>query len=1228
VFIINEKIMHKSIEKLAYKIAEAVQGDKLSDISDKINIYHRKVSAHSSADLAYSNGTVAGGLRSAALFSSDKNSGNYQSFQSSLRQHLPVVINLDRLDASIRGFENLNCFIFVASNAQQHVNLYLLAQKLTELSLVPGFVVAHYSDEDSRVDLPADEHIKKYLGNPDDQIDCPTPAQRIIFGNKRRRVPNWFNLDLPIMLGTNKAEQAKIFESMASEKYFADHLQDLITLAIAEYKAIFNSDIALVSTLGKKSNDAIITNSSIVFDTAKSTEQKHAPQLITLNQLKPFPGAELREVLHKTKAVTILESADLGGSSSFVFNNLAPLLPGGNLYAGRLAQSFSAETYMEIIEHMRENRSPKEYWVELQFSRSKSAYPKHEILLQEINKQYPELKNASLGRVKPSTTKEILGFGIPQSVREHLDKGPDYSKLSGFYDNIAFFYQQDEQDELVADPFTALPMAPAGSAGFFSAETERIKIPHFRPAKCTGCGDCFVQCPHAALPPIVIGIEQVMRVGMDLASNKGHKLLKLTPMLKNLAKFSGKSIGDKTEKIDDLLPEAFSNLCSQMKLEGEDLQIVQKEFDLVIDEISKLPVAITDTFFNLPEKDEKGSGELFSIALNPATCTGCGICAESCTEEAINMVDEDADLLTEARELFELYEFLPSVSAATIDRLKENAEYNQLAAMLLIKQNYSTMIGGSRSEDFNAYKSLTHLVTAAANDIVSPKRQAVVEKISSLIEDISGNVHESLSKALPKENLDALSLTLKETRGQKASFHEIVDRLEELGQQKMVDTRVLQRKTDLVDALKELLWVLETGPTGVGRANYGLYLTGSDRLGWAHDYPLNNFAAPALVQWQSSAPEQVLGLINSHIRHQVDNIKLIRRAEMEAAGKYDPAAHDLEIAALDWQKLTLEERSSIPPIIMIGDREDMNSSGWQSLNKLLSSEFPIKIIMLDHVAPPSKGAVHNLTQSYSALLNAITLKKAFVYQGTMNNPAHLAKGLVNGISDNKPALFNLYAFSEAEHDADSRAAMAYGQLAINSRTFPLLYFNPDKEHGFLNGSINLENNRELRENWITEDIPLPNKESLAYKITWADWAFTQEAWQSEFKKVSSDGSNVIMADYMRLSIKERANKVPVIIRSGSKGLVYYSASRRVVQMTESVLDNWNTLQELAGLITEFPVKLSEEVKKELTSKFDQDIAELKKEYDQKIIEKEQEFMQKMRVQIKERLIQLSNMARN
>jgi len=45
------------------------------------------------------------------------------------------------------------------------------------------------------------ELIREYLGAPDDIIDCPTEAQRVLFGPTRRRVPKMLDLENPILLG-------------------------------------------------------------------------------------------------------------------------------------------------------------------------------------------------------------------------------------------------------------------------------------------------------------------------------------------------------------------------------------------------------------------------------------------------------------------------------------------------------------------------------------------------------------------------------------------------------------------------------------------------------------------------------------------------------------------------------------------------------------------------------------------------------------------------------------------------------------------------------------------------------------------------------------------------------------------------------------------------------------------------------------------------------------------
>ena len=49
--------------------------------------------------------------------------------------------------------------------------------------------------------VPERELIAEYLGRPDDIIETPTPAQRIIYGETRRRIPLLWDVDNPVMSG-------------------------------------------------------------------------------------------------------------------------------------------------------------------------------------------------------------------------------------------------------------------------------------------------------------------------------------------------------------------------------------------------------------------------------------------------------------------------------------------------------------------------------------------------------------------------------------------------------------------------------------------------------------------------------------------------------------------------------------------------------------------------------------------------------------------------------------------------------------------------------------------------------------------------------------------------------------------------------------------------------------------------------------------------------------------
>jgi pyruvate-ferredoxin/flavodoxin oxidoreductase len=89
-------------------------------------------------------------------------------------------------------------FQLFAKDVQECADLNLIAHRIAELSLNPGiiaqdgFLTSHVIES---LHLPERELVKHYLGDPADLIDAPTPAQRLVFGNQRRRIPESFDLD-------------------------------------------------------------------------------------------------------------------------------------------------------------------------------------------------------------------------------------------------------------------------------------------------------------------------------------------------------------------------------------------------------------------------------------------------------------------------------------------------------------------------------------------------------------------------------------------------------------------------------------------------------------------------------------------------------------------------------------------------------------------------------------------------------------------------------------------------------------------------------------------------------------------------------------------------------------------------------------------------------------------------------------------------------------------------
>ena len=179
------------------------------------------------------------GLRAANFSSGQGIAYMHESLYAAVGKRLTYVLNMGcraMTKATLNvhaGHDDYHCiddtgfFQVFGKSAQEACDLNIISHKIAEQALTPGicaqdgFLTTHLIES---LLLPERELIAEYLGRPDDIIDTPTPAQRILFGNKRRRIPELWTVDNPVMIGTVQNQDAYMQSVAAQRPFFFAHI--------------------------------------------------------------------------------------------------------------------------------------------------------------------------------------------------------------------------------------------------------------------------------------------------------------------------------------------------------------------------------------------------------------------------------------------------------------------------------------------------------------------------------------------------------------------------------------------------------------------------------------------------------------------------------------------------------------------------------------------------------------------------------------------------------------------------------------------------------------------------------------------------------------------------------------------------------------------------------------------------------------------------------------------
>ena len=138
----------------------------------------------------------------------------------------------------IYGALDTGWIMLFGKDAQQAADQALILRRVTELSLTPGmnimdgFLTTHLERTFYKHES---ELIREYLGAPDDIIECPTEAQRTLFGPTRRRVPKMMDLTNPVLLGPVQNQEHYMQGVVARRNNFTEPILSFLEKAYEDF---------------------------------------------------------------------------------------------------------------------------------------------------------------------------------------------------------------------------------------------------------------------------------------------------------------------------------------------------------------------------------------------------------------------------------------------------------------------------------------------------------------------------------------------------------------------------------------------------------------------------------------------------------------------------------------------------------------------------------------------------------------------------------------------------------------------------------------------------------------------------------------------------------------------------------------------------------------------------------------------------------------------------------
>ena len=396
---------------------------------------------------------------------------------------------------------------------------------------------------------------------------------------------------------------------------------------------------------------------------------------------------------------------------------------------------------------------------------------------------------------------------------------------------------------------------------------------------------------------------------------------------------------------------------------------------------------------------------------------------------------------------------------------------------------------------------------------------------------------------------------------------------------------------------------------------------------WAGAFPHNPFLAPVVIDMSGDAAQLAAGLMEGHLDETLALVRLLKLARLEIDRPDGLEWKRDSLANLTWKDLSEDEYQLCPPLVLTGSDEMLAGRGLGQLTWLLNSGLPVKVLVLstldfgiagDPTAQTGQAATNNPRGNLSLL--ALAQRNAFVAQASVADPAHLGETMLEALGYAGPALIQVYAPSPTRHGFAKDRSVEQADLAIASRVMPLFRYDP-KRAGVFGSRISLEGNPRLNE------ALTPNADGEGL-LTPADWAIGQRRFSTQFRVLGADAAAPVpLHEWLTMDAKARERKTPYVARGSGEEQQRYAMTQAMLEMVEQSLQTWQTLQELAGIVTPFTERLEQQIRAELAAEHQAELDAQKRDSEARILEIQEKTEAEIASKIRSRLLELASRKR-